>query len=144
MITLFQHVATLVGRALLSGIFLSSAVNHLMHWGQSIGYMESKGVPMPHLLLALAVICMLVGGVSVLVGIRARWGAILLILLLIPVTFVFHNYWAVASEDSTNQMHHFMKNLGLIGGLLMVVAFGAGGFSIDLFLRMKKAAKQQK
>ena len=144
MTTIFQHIATLAGRILLSAIFLTSGVHRVLHWGQSIGYMESKGVPVPNLLLVLAVVCLLVGGVSVLVGIRARWGAILLILFLIPATLLFHNYWAVASEETTNQMHHFMKNLGLIGGLLMVLAFGAGGFSIDLLLRMKKAARQQK
>lgn len=142
MITLFQHVATLVGRILLSAIFLASGINHILHWGQSIAAMDAQGVPLPNLLLVLAVTCMLAGGVSVLVGLRARLGAMLLILFLIPTTLLFHNYWAVGSEEMTNQMHHFMKNLGLIGGLLMVVAFGAGGFSIDMLLRIKKAARQ--
>jgi putative oxidoreductase len=153
--TLFQHVATLAGRILLSAIFLTSGVNHILHWGDTIGFMDSKGIPMPHVLLPAAIVCLLLGGLSVLIGLRARLGAALLILFLVPVTLLFHNFWtvdpgAVAEYGDTVQinlqlaeMGNFMKNLGLLGGLLMVLAFGAGGFSVDMFLRLKKAARQQ-
>lgn len=144
MVTLFQHVSTLAGRVLLSVVFLTSGIMHLLHWRQTTDFMEQKGLPLPNLLLIVAVVFLLLGGLSVLIGLRARLGAILLILFLLPTTFVMHDYWAVSAEQAADQMAHFLKNLGLIGGLLMVVAFGAGGFSIDLLLRMKKAAKQQK
>jgi len=143
MVTLFQHISTLAGRVLLSAIFLTSGVFHILHWGKSVTYMQTAGVPLPNLLLLLAVVCLLLGGLSVLIGIRARLGAVLLILFLIPTTLVFHSDWTAGSAEAGDQMLHFMKNLGLLGGLLMVVAFGAGGFSIDLFLRMKKVARHQ-
>jgi putative oxidoreductase len=95
-------------------------------------------------LLVLAVVCWLVGGLSVLVGLKARLGAALLILCLVPATMLLHNFWAVGSTEMGNEIEHFAKNLGLAGGLLLVIAFGAGGFSIDLFLRMRKGARLQK
>ena len=143
MVTLFQHVSTLAGRVLLSAIFLTSGVSHILQWRHSTDLMEQEGVPLPNLLLVLAIVCLLLGGLSVLIGLRARLGAVLLILFLIPTTLVFHGDWTAGSSGASDQMLHFMKNLGLLGGLLMVLAFGAGGFSIDLFLRMKKVAKHQ-
>ena len=143
MVTLFQHVSTLAGRILLSAIFLTSGVSHILNWRDIVGRMESAEVPLPNLLLVLAIVCLLLGGLSVLIGLRARLGAVLLILFLIPTTLIFHGGWTSGSSGATDQMLHYMKNLGILGGLLMVLAFGAGGFSIDLLLRMKKVAKHQ-
>jgi len=143
MITLFQHLSTLAGRVLLSAIFLTSGISHILQWRASTDLMQQKGVPLPNLLLALAILCLLLGGISVLIGLRARLGATLLILFLIPTTLVFHGDWTAGTSGANDELLHFMKNLGLLGGLLMVLAFGAGGFSIDLFLRMRKVAKHQ-
>jgi len=146
MTPIFQHVIALLGRVLLSLIFLLSGAHHIVDWAGTVAHMRSKGVALEHLLganggtffvhlmLALAIIFLLAGGLSVLLGFRARWGAVSLLLFLAPTTLIFHNFWSPGVADAQAQMIHFMKNLGLAGGLLMVLAFGSGGFSVDTFL----------
>jgi putative oxidoreductase len=151
-----QGVVALAARILLSQIFILSGVKHLLDWGGTIGYMTSKGMAMEsvlgrsgtvlvHVLLVGAVAFLLVGGISVLLGIRARLGAILLILFLIPVTWIFHDFWHYeAGMERTMQTINFMKNTGLVGGLLMVLAFGSGPLSLKPFWpkRQTKPAAQ--
>ena len=74
----------------------------------------------------------LLGGLSVLLGYRARLGALALVLFLVPVTIMMHNFWTI-SDPMMKQMHivMFMKNLGLLGGALFIYAFGAGPLSLD-------------
>ena len=92
------------------------------------GTLGGSGGALVHVWLAGAVTFLLLGGLSVLLGIRARGGAVLLILFLIPVTWIFHDFWSYGAQDPqyVPQMINFMKNTGLGGGLLMVLAFGSG------------------
>jgi putative oxidoreductase len=140
MSALVQSVITLAARVLLSQVFLLAAVNHLMNWAGTVGYIRSKGLSIQtplgetgRVMAAAAVALMLVGGLSVLLGIRARWGAVLLIFFLISAALTFHDFWTYAAGDPQrgNQMAHFMKNIGLVGGLLMVVVYGSGRWSLD-------------
>ena len=71
------------------------------------------------------------GGLSVLTGFKARWGALALVLFLVPVTAIFHNFWTLQGMEQQMQMIHFMKNLAIMGGLLSIVARGAGLASVD-------------
>jgi putative oxidoreductase len=152
MTSYLQGIVVLVARILLSQIFILSGVNHLLNWGNTIEMMTKKGMALEgtlggsgaafvHVLLAGAVTFLLIGGLSVLLGIRARGGAVLLILFLIPVTWIFHDFWNcdVASERAM-QMINFMKNTGLAGGLLMVLAFGSGALSLSGHLPKRRAA----
>ena len=68
------------------------------------------------------------GGLLLLVGWKARWAALLIFLWLIPTTLLFHNFWAVPPEQYMNQQNHFLKNVAIMGGMLMVWAFGPGRF----------------
>jgi putative oxidoreductase len=120
-----------VGRLLLSGIFLMSGVQKLMAWQETAASMEREGMMLVPLFLAAAATLEIVGGLSVLLGIQARWGAALLALFLIPVTLIFHDFWTYHGEEAMNQMQHFTKNFTILGGLLMVVALGAGPLSFD-------------
>ena len=61
----------------------------------------------------------------------ARPAALALAAFLVPTTFIFHDFWTFAGEARTNQMHHFMKNLAIMGGPLVVAAYGAGRLSFD-------------
>ena len=82
-------------------------------------------------LLPAAAVLELAGGLSLLLGFRARLGALALVLFLVPTTLIFHNFWAYQGPEAQNQMIHFMKNLALMGGLLVVVGLGAGPCSFD-------------
>ncbi len=114
---------------LLSFIFIASGLNHVWNWGGTIKYMTAKGMAMEgvlggrgavavHFFLVFAVTFLLLGGLSILLGFRARLGAVLLVAFLIPVTLIFHDFWI----DKT-QMINFMKNTAIMGGVLMVLAY---------------------
>lgn len=143
-----QNLVVLAARVALSQIFILAGVNHLTNWNGTIQYMTGKGmaegvlggsgVAFVYVMLAGAVAFLLLGGLSVLLGIRARWGAVLLVLFLIPVTLIFHDFWHCAGQERVMQMTNFMKNTGLGGGALMVLAFGSGAWSLDSLLPKRR------
>jgi putative oxidoreductase len=120
-----------IGRVLLSLIFISSGVMKIMNWSQTAAQMSEKGMVAVQLFLALATIIEIGAGLGVLLGWYARCSAFTLALYLIPVTLVFHNFWALSGPEMQNQMQHFMKNLTIFGGLLTLGAVGAGPISVD-------------
>jgi putative oxidoreductase len=119
--------STLVGRVLLAAIFLLSGFNKIMDPAGTQNYMAVMGMTWATgLLYAGAVIVEVGGGLSVLLGYRARVGAAALILFMIPTTLIFHTNFA-----DQNQLIHFLKNLAMTGGLLYVAAYGPGPLSLD-------------
>lgn len=80
------------------------------------------------------------GGIGVVVGYKARWSALALLIFLVPVTIVFHNFWAAPVNERQLETINFLKNLSIAGGTLIVFARGAGAFSIDE-IRIRSAAK---
>lgn len=126
-----QHVAPLAGRGLLSLIFLLSSVGKIMDWSGTAGYMASKHMPMVPFFLAMAILFELGGGLSVLSGYKARWGALALIVFLIPTTLIFHNFWAYEGMEQKMQMISFLKNTAIMGGLITLGANGPGPISLD-------------
>jgi putative oxidoreductase len=127
----YSAVGLLIGRILMSLIFLLSAGMKALHWTPTAAQMESKGMPIVPLFLVGAIACELAGGLSLLFGFKTRYGALLLALFLIPVTLVMHNFWAAEGQAAENQMQHFLKNVTIIGGLIVLSATGAGRFSLD-------------
>jgi putative oxidoreductase len=123
--------APLAGRILLCTIFVLSGVMKFADWQGTAAYMASKNMPLIPVLLPLAAIVEIAGGISLLLGFRARFAALMLFLYLIPTTFIFHNFWAQAGYEHMNQMHHFLKNLAIMGGLALLFALGPGPRSID-------------
>src|SRR4051812_45690007 len=97
--------AQLVGRVALGAIFILSGLNKITAWQGVAGYAASKGVP--GFLLAVATALELLGGISVVLGFRARWGALALLVFLVPVTLVFHNFWAAPPAEYQMQMVNF-------------------------------------
>jgi uncharacterized membrane protein YphA (DoxX/SURF4 family) len=133
-----QHLVTLLARLLLSLVFILSGVNHILNWGASVKYMEAAGMVLPQVFLPGAIVFLLVGGSAVLVGYHARLGALLLILFLVPTTLIFHDFWNLESPlEVQREMISFLKNVGILGGLLMVLGFGSGGFGLDWLLRRR-------
>jgi len=119
-----------LGRILFVAIFLMSALNHFSR--DTMAYAASQGVPFSNLLVPLSGVLAILGGLSILLGFRARLGAWLLVLFLIPVTFMMHKFWAVPDPMMARmQQAMFMKNLSMLGGALLIAYFGAGPVSVD-------------
>src|SRR5438132_3766013 len=95
------------------------------------GYMASKGLPMVGILLPLTILTELGGGLLLAIGLKARWAALLLFLFLIPTTLIFHAFCGIDPKEAAMQQIHFLKNVAIMGGMLMVVAFGPGAYSVD-------------
>ena len=127
----FIRICTLLGRICLAAIFFVSAAGKMSDIAGTTGFMASKGIPMAGLLIWGALACEIIGGLLVLVGFRARFGAFLLLLFLIPTTLIIHNFWGVAGQERTAQMLQFLKNVAIMGGLLLVCAYGAGPLGLD-------------
>jgi putative oxidoreductase len=125
------NAAALVGRVLLAVIFIKAGWGKIGGWEGTAGYMASKGLPMVPVLLALTIAIELGGGILLAVGYKARWAALAIALFLVPVTFIFHQFWGIPADQVMNQSNHFFKNVAIIGGMLMVFAFGAGAWSVD-------------
>jgi putative oxidoreductase len=121
----------LAGRVLLSAIFLVSGFAKITDPAGSIGFMQSQGIPAAGILVYVAGLAELLGGLALASGFLTRVGAIGLILFMVPTTLIFHDFWTLTGEEQRHQMVQFMKNLAIIGGLLMVIAYGAGRYSVD-------------
>jgi len=126
-----NRFAPLLGRILLALIFLVSGLGKIFDWQGTAGYMASKGMPLIPFFLLGAILLELAGGLAVLLGFKARIGAVLLIVFLIPATLIFHNFWTLTGMERQIQMVMFLKNLAIMGGLLLVVGLGPGPLSLD-------------
>jgi putative oxidoreductase len=125
------NIAALLGRVLLAVIFIKAGWGKIGGFEGTAGYMASKGLPMVQLLLVLTIVIELGGGLLLAIGYKARWAALVIFLFLIPVTVMFHPFWGIPAEQVQNQMNHFLKNVAIMGGMLMVFAFGPGAYSLD-------------
>jgi len=123
--------AALVGRILLAFLFLKSGWGKIGGFEQTAGMMASKGITMAQVALAITILVELGAGILLVVGYKARWAALAIAAWLVPVTLMFHGFWAVPAEQVMNQENHFFKNVAIFGGMLMVFAFGPGRYSID-------------
>jgi putative oxidoreductase len=121
----------LLGRALIAAIFLQSGIDKLFNFDRTVKLMLSKTMPAPELLLVPSIVILLAGGVMLLVGWKARWAALALIIFMIPATLVFHSFWTYPEAQFVNQFHHFFKNLAIIGALFILMGTGPGGMSLD-------------
>lgn len=122
---------SLIGRIFLAVIFLVSGFGKVGGFEGLIGAIASKGLPMPQVFAVATVVIELGAGLMLVFGWKARWAAFLLAAFTAIVTFFFHNFWAVPEAEKMMDQIQFMKNLALIGGLLMVMAFGPGRLSVD-------------
>lgn len=120
----------LFGRILFSLIFVFAGLTHFS--SDVIGYAASQGVPLASIAVPFSGVVALLGGLSVATGYRARWGALLLVLFLVPVTASMHRFWAVADPVAAQmELAMFMKNISILGGALFIAYFGAGPLSLD-------------
>lgn len=120
----------LLGRILFSIVFLVSSIDHFD--GHDLAYAVAAHIPLAKIAVPVAGVMILVGGLSILFGYRAKIGALLIILFLIPVTPLMHNFWAV-TDPRMHEVHevNFLKNLAMLGAAFLITQFGAGPWSLD-------------
>lgn len=119
-----------LGRVLFSFIFVTGAPRHFTHEG--IQHAANLGVPAAGVLVPLSGLLALAGGISVALGLKARWGAWALIGFLVPVTWWMHAYWKLSDPAAIHiQSAMFAKNLSMLGAAFLISQFGAGSFSFD-------------
>ena len=123
--------AALVGRILLAAIFIISGFGKIGGFEGTAGYIASKGLPMPQVLATLTILIELGGGILLAVGWKARWAALAIALFTLLAAVLFHNYWTVTGPARMGEFNSFWKNIAIVGGMLLVVAFGPGRLSID-------------
>jgi putative oxidoreductase len=132
MLQALRGLLTFLGRLLLCTIFLLSAVgNKIPHFGEVAHVMDSVGIPAPEVLLVGAIVFLIVGSLSVIVGYKARFGAALLLTFLVLASYYFHPFWKLEGQAQQEQMIQFMKNLSMMGAMLFLVANGSGPMSVD-------------
>jgi putative oxidoreductase len=131
-----------LGRLLLSGLFIWTGYGKLKAPGAAMQYFVQVGVPLPSLVVWVAILIELVGGIALLVGFKTRWVAAVLAIWCVITGFAVHLVAGVSSSDATiayDNMLHFYKNLAMAGGLLFVFVYGAGQVSIDDRFRVARA-----
>jgi putative oxidoreductase len=128
--SVWQGAVVLLGRFFFALIFLMAGANHFNK--QTIAFSASQGVPLASIAVPLSGVLAIAGGLSILLGYRAKLGAWLIVLFLVPVTLLMHKFWTVTDPMMAQiQMILFMKNVSMLGGALLISHFGAGPFSLD-------------
>jgi putative oxidoreductase len=127
----------LLGRILFSAIFIHAAFGHFS--SGTIAYAASHGVPMASIAVPLSGIISFLGGLSILLGFKAKIGAVLIIIFLVPVTVSMHAFWGIQDPmQAMTQEIMFMKNISILGGAILTSYFGSGPLSLD---NLKKCAQ---
>ena len=126
-----QNALALIGRILIALLFVPSGWGKIAGFAGTVGYIASKGVPLPEVCAAIAVAAELGLCLLLLVGWQARWAALGLAVFTFIISFIFHNYWAVPEAQVMAQRLNFFKNMAISGGLFGFAAFGAGDWSLD-------------
>ena len=123
--------AALIGRMLLVILFFISGFGKIPGFEQTAGYIASERLPMPEVLTALSILFELGGAIAIALGWKTRWAAAALALFTIVITPVFHKFWGISPQEAAMQQIHFMKNVSILGGFLLLFAFGPGRYSLD-------------
>ena len=126
-----QNPLNLIGRILFVALFLPAGIGKLTGFAGTVGYISSIGLPLPTLGAALALIVEIVGSLALLVGFQTRIAALVLAVFTLVASIFFHAYWAAAPDQAFIVQLLFFKNIAVVGGLLVLAAQGAGGWSLD-------------
>ena len=126
-----QNLFALVGRVLMSYLFVPAGIGKLFAYSGAVGYATSAGMPLPTLAVGVGLLIELFGGLALLLGWYTRWAALILAFFTLIASFFFHAYWGLPADQAMMQQLLFNKNVAVVGGLLAFAAFGAGSFSVD-------------
>lgn len=126
-----QNTLALVGRLLLAYLFLPSGLAKIGGFAGTVGMVASKGLPMPELATALVIAVEILGGLALVLGWGTRWASLALALFTLVAGLLYHNWWAMPQEAQMLQKIIFDEHLAVIGGLLVLAAFGPGAYSVE-------------
>ena len=128
------EVALLVGRLLFGGYFAFSGLNHFIKSDQLSGWVESKELPAPDLLVYLSGVMLMAGGLGIAVGAYPVVSVLLIGVFLAVVTPMFHDFWNFEGEEKQSHMTNFLKNVALIGALLMTLSLDWSVYAVGASL----------
>ena len=132
----------LIGRVLMSVIFITSGFGKLIGFSATEHMIESKAVPLPEFATLIAILVEIGGGLAILLGWKTRWAAAVLVVFLVVITPIFHGFWRMDGAERAANHINFMKNLTILGGFLLLYAFGPGRFSVDGALRRRPLQRE--
>src|SRR3954468_15481562 len=127
----YHPAATLIARLLIAALFIIFGIRKVLAFSFYAGYFAKLGFPAPEVMVVLAIIVELAGGVLLAIGWKTRWMAWALAVFTVIATFMAHRYWEFDAQQYAAQMTNFWKNMTIVGGLLMVACFGPGPISVD-------------
>jgi putative oxidoreductase len=134
-----ETISPFLGRLILAWFFLSEAWWRIRDWEGTVTLMHMKHIGNAEPLLALAVVLMALGGISLLLGYYARTGALILFALTIIMSVMIHDYWKITNVvDRDADYDLFIRNMAIAGGLLFLVGMGPGPFAIDQSPKKKR------
>lgn len=131
MLASLQNPLALAGRLLLAALFLPAGIGKITGFAGTVGYISSVGLPLPTVAAAVALVVEIVGSLALIAGFGTRLAALVLALFTLVASFFFHNYWGVPADQAFVQQLLFFKNIAVVGGLFVLVAHGAGAWSLD-------------
>ena len=123
--------ADIFGRIGLAWLFLWSGYGMFVHTASQVALMEAYGMPAANILIWPTGLLEVVAAAMLVLGWKARWAALALIVFTVAATFIFHAYWRGPADQVMNQQIEFVKNLAIVGGLLLVLAHGSGQYALD-------------
>lgn len=126
-----NNALNLVGRLFLVALFLPAGLSKLSGFEGTVGYIQSVGLPWPAVAAAAALALEILGSVALLIGFQTRLVASVLAIFTLVASIFFHAFWAAVPEQAFVQQLLFFKNIGVIGGLLVLASSGAGAWSLD-------------
>jgi putative oxidoreductase len=127
----FKNQIMLIARILMAMLFLLSGITKIADFAGTVGYISSKGLPLPQFVAVIAIVVELGGSLVLLAGFKTRMVTFVMALFTLVASVLFHNFWSLPADQVLVNQIMFLKNLSITGGLLMFVAFGAGGLSLD-------------
>jgi putative oxidoreductase len=131
MLNNLQNPLALIARVMIALLYIPAGWGKIAGLSGTAGYIASKGLPMPQVLAAGTIAVEVGAGLLLLIGLFTRWSALALAVFTLLASLFFHNFWAMPADQQMMQSLMFWKNIAITGGLLAIVAFGAGAFSVD-------------
>ncbi len=127
----FQNPLALAARILMAVLFVPAGISKIAGFAGTVGYISSVGLPLPAVGAVLAIVAEAGGGIALLLGFQTRLAALALAVFTLVAGIFFHAFWSMPAEQVMVNQIMFMKNIAIAGGLLALVAFGPGAFSLD-------------
>ena len=121
-----QKYINRIGRILFSLIFIASGLSKIGDWDKTTFYMESHDMVFIPFFLTMAIILLVLGGLSIITSYKTKIGTLLLLTFLLPATFIFHDFWSLPINSELEiiaqqvEMVSFLKNITIIGALLLI------------------------